>query len=114
MSLAIASIVKISELPFQAMHRKLMIFLKTIGLSPENALEVMETSYEKGMYHYRIFFSLGGTLNKDGICVYEEDAKIIFYISNSPKLLYNNTSMKEPCFIAEVLVALPWAMEEKK
>lgn len=99
---------------FSSYAPKAYDFLKTIGLSPENALEVMETPYEKGMYHYRIFFSLDGTLNKDGICVYEEDAKIIFYISNSPKLLYNNTRMKEPCFIAEVLVDLPWAMEEKK
>lgn len=89
--------------------------LKEMGLSVAKALEVIDSwDGENKLHSYEVFFSVAGSLLKDQTVISEDEGKITLFFKDSNMLMYGNTSMEEPCFVLELLIDLPWIIDDKE
>ena len=89
--------------------------LRGFGLELDSALDIIDYSWNAtgDRREYYAYFSVKGTLEKDGLIIHRGDAKITLFQLDSPDLVYANTGMEAPCFVAEVRTELPWRIEER-
>lgn len=88
--------------------------LNQMGVQIDHALEIIDFFWNtaKDKRIYEAFFSIKGTLKEDEIVIHDGDARITLYRLDSSKLLYKNTAMEEPCFVARVEADVSWVLNE--
>jgi hypothetical protein len=101
---------------FSDTYPKLAEVLQKFGICVNRPLEVMNLFWNetKDKRLYISYYSVKGELYKDKLEIYSnDDALITLYHPDSDALVYGNTRMERPYFIAEVSnIQLPWVLTE--
>ena len=86
--------------------------LAGLGLSHDRSLEIMEYGLNDAgdRRRYEAYYPVQGTLERDGLRLYEKGAVITLWKPES--ISCPRPTMKMPYFIAAVQAELPWVMEE--
>ena len=88
--------------------------LNEFGFDLQGEMEIMDLFWNgtRDKRVYEVFYAVQGTLIEDGYSFEDGEALVHLYQSNSPKLCYDLTDMKPPCFFLVLRIELPWLLEE--